>query len=160
MSDPGKRRYSPFPKTIGDCIEPLTRPVFKTQGLAGTRIITDWAKIVGPAMAARCIPQKLSFPQQKTVGGTLTIAVESGFATELQHLQPMILDRLATYFGYKAVSRIVISHTLPKPAAEPKPAKPVSKLPEGCAAYADSVEDEELKKALQSFAHTLSGQKT
>jgi hypothetical protein len=153
-----KRRFSLFPKTLSQIIEPLTRPVFKAQGIATTRLVTEWEQIVGTKLAQHSLPQKLSFPAGKTVGGTLTVAVSNGFATEMQHMQPVILDRLGTYFGYKAVERITISHTYqpapkPKPAA-PKPAK--AALPAGSEKLADEVTDPELKQALQSFAKTLS----
>ena len=152
------RKFSLFPKGIKACIEPLTRPVFKAQGLASTRLIEEWENIVGPALARNSVPQKLSFPAGKTVDGTLTIAAGSGFATELQHMQPVILERLSTYFGYKAVSRLTISHTYVKePVKKIEPRAPRKNLlPKESAQLADEVTDPELKEALQSFAKSLS----
>lgn len=146
-----------LPKTLSQCIEPITRPVFKTQGLAGTRIISEWPSIVGTKFASHCIPQKLSFSAGKKTDGTLSIAVENGFAPELQHLQPVILDRLATYFGYKAVTRITISHTyIPEPENLPSmPLKP--KLHKNTITITEQIEDEELRTALTNIAKTLSG---
>lgn len=153
------KRHSMFPKTLSQCIEPITRPVFKTQGLAGTKIISEWASIVGEKFATHCIPQKLSFSAGKKTDGTLSIAVENGFATELQHLQPIILDRLATYFGYKAVSRITISHTyVPEPEKLPSPPLK-SHLINKCIKLTEPIEDEELRTALTNIARTLSGLK-
>lgn len=158
MSGDGKRRFSLFPKTLASCVEPLTRPVFKAQGLAGSRILTEWAAIAGPQLARHCTPEKLSFPPGKKNGGTLTISVENGFATELQHMQPVILERLAGYFGYSAVARITISHTWTAAAPKKKPAARPPTLPASCARMADNVGDGALKDALQSLARTLSGQ--
>jgi hypothetical protein len=149
-----KRYYSLFPKTLESLIEPLTRPVFKEKGLAGARIITEWPNIVGRSLAAHCIPEKLSFPRGKKTGGTLTIAVENGFATELQHMQPQILERLSGYFGYQSVSRITISHSYLKAQSITK--KSTAKTP--CAidtSALESLDDPELKLALQSFAQGL-----
>jgi hypothetical protein len=158
-SPPVKRRYSMFPKTLSACVEPLTRPVLKAQGLAGSRILTDWHTIVGPHLAKFTIPEKIAFPPGKKNGGTLTIAAENGFATELQHMQAVILERLAGYFGYTAITRVVISHSY-LPAAKPPAIKPriAKSLPATCAAAAESVTDPELRAALQSLAKTLSGQ--
>jgi hypothetical protein len=151
-----KKRYrSAFPKTIGQCVEPLTRPVFKAQGLAGARIISNWPQIVGPELAAHCVPQKLSFPAGKTTDGTLTVAVENGFAPEIQHLQPVILERLAHYFGYRAVSRLTISHSF-LPATE-KSKKHKVKTALEPVSMSEEITDPELKMALQSLAETLSG---
>ena len=157
MSAGGKRKYSFFPKTLASCVEPLTRPLFKTQGLAGSRILTEWTTIAG-ALARHTAPEKISFPPGKKSGGTLTISVENGFATELQHMQPVILERLAMYFGYAAVARIVISHTWPAaaPPVKAPPRRPV--LPKDCSQMADDIEDAELKAALKSLADTLAGQ--
>ena len=153
-----KRYYSLFPKTLSSCIEPLTRPVLKSQGLAGSRLLSQWQEVVGEAMAARSYPAKLSFPRGKTTDGTLTIAVENGFATEIQHMMPIILERLATYYGYKAVSRIIISHSYAQ-TQKPKPVKPQNKIDIDYTKLADDITDKELKEALSSFANTLSGKK-
>lgn len=155
MSEEQKRRWSLFPKTLSACIEPVTKPVLKTQGLAGSRIISEWPAIVGAQLSSHCQPQKLSFPAGKKTDGTLSIAVENGFAPELQHMQPLILERLATYFGYKAVSRITIAHTYaPQTQKPPEPMpKPLSKA---SISLTENIEDEELRAALSNMAKTLS----
>lgn len=155
------RKYSLFPKTLTDCIEPLTRPVFKAKGLAHTRLLTEWSQIVGPELAASSIPEKLSFPTGKTNDGILTISVQNGFAPQMQHMQPIILERLSTYFGYKAVSRIHISHSYKKAAATPPPApKPAyaPKLPTSALdRISTQVDDPELQAVLESFGQALTG---
>jgi hypothetical protein len=145
------------PKTLSECIVPITKPVFKMHGLAGTRIITEWRSIVGGNLADHCIPQKLSFPAGKKTGGTLSISVENGYATELQHMQPVILERLATYFGYKAVTRITISHTYAPEAKTPAASITFESLPPDCIKLTETVEDKELQAALASIAKTLCG---
>lgn len=149
------RKSSLFPKTLSECVEKIARPALKTQGLAGSRIISEWGSIVGGRLAGHCLPQKLAFPAGKKSGGTLSIAVENGFAIELQHAQPIILERLATYFGYRAVARIVISHTY-VPEVENKKKPPVKKvLPRSAIQLAAGVEDAELREALMGIAKTL-----
>lgn len=151
------RRYSLFPKSLDECIEPVLRPVLKSQGLAGSRLLVRWPEIVGQRLARYSIPEKIHFPAGKRTDGTLTIAVENGFALEIQHLQPIILERLATYFGYKAITRIAISASLPASESEeivniPQPAT-LALDPN----LAEPIEDEDLKSAFSSFAKTLSG---
>lgn len=152
-----KRTWSLFPKTLSACIEPAVRPVMKTQGLAGSRIINEWPSVVGETLAAHCIPQQLSFPPGKKSGGTLSVAVENGFATELQHLQPLIIERLATYFGYKAVVRVTISHTYVPEAAPPAPKARAATLSAEHTDLSTHVQDPELRAALEAMAKTLSG---
>ncbi len=69
----------------------------------------------------------------------------------------MILERLATYFGYKAVIRINISHTYIPEIEKSQPAPLLKSLPNSCINMAENVEDEELRNALKSIARTLSG---
>lgn len=157
MSD-DVRRSSLFPKTLGSCIEPLTRPALKANGLAGSRILTEWPSIVGAQLAAHSSPEKLHFPRGEKTGGTLTISVESGFAPQLQHMQPIILERLASYFGYAAISRITISHSWAKPA-EPLPKRKPPALPKNSVALTQEVDDPELRAALESLARALAGEK-
>ncbi len=150
------RKTSMFPRTLAQCIEPAVRPVLKSQGLAGSRILTEWPAIVGKKLAAYSVPEKLSFPPGKKTGGTLTIAVENGFAPEIQHQQPIIMQRLATYFGYQAIARISISHTyLPIQASNAKLPAKKGALPKAIGSYADEIKDDELRATLQSFAKTL-----
>ncbi len=152
----GFRRTSMFPKTLAQCIEPVTKPVFKTQGLAGTKIISEWESIVGKKLAGHSNPQKLSFPAGKKTDGTLSIAVENGFATELQHLQPLIIERIATYFGYKAVTRITITHSYSvETSKEPRTVKK-NILPASACELAAEIEDSELRAAFTNMAKTLS----
>lgn len=157
MSEPF-RRFSLFPKTLGACVEPVTRPALRSQGLAGTKILTEWPSIVGPELARHSMPEHLSFPRGKKTGGTLVISVESGFATHIQHMQAVIMERLASYFGYQAIARITISHSwVPEKVEAPRPAPKVS-LPKGAHSCTDGVEDDELREVLASFAKALSGE--
>jgi hypothetical protein len=162
MNDDTTRRYSLFPKTLASCVEPVTRPLFKEQASATTRLITQWESIAGPELARHTKVEKLSFPKGKQNGGTLTVSVENGFALEIQHMQQVIMDRLAEYFGYRAIERIAISHTFLPPAETPTSSSKKMKpsLPSGSGKIAEGVEDNELKAALQSLAKTLSGQHT
>lgn len=164
MTIENKRQCYLFPVSLSECIESLTKPALKSKGLAGSRLLTGWEAVVGPALARHTIPEKLTFSINKKTGGqkthgTLTIACENGFATELQHMQPMIIERIAQYFGYQAVSRITISHSwIPAAAVRPQPPSLPSTLPQECVALTQTIDDPELRAALQSFAKSLSGQ--
>lgn len=151
-----KRRYSLFPKVLASVVEPLTRPVLKTKGAGLSRLLTQWPDIVGVALAAHCFPEKISFPSGKKTDGTLTIAVENGFATEIQHLQSLLIERLASYYGYKAISRIAISHSYSPQIRRKEDHKKTAALPRNIHTHAQNIDDVELKAALESLAKTLS----
>ncbi|MDE3060626.1 MAG: DUF721 domain-containing protein, partial [Pseudomonadota bacterium] len=92
-------------------------------------------------------------------GGTLAIAVENGFSLEFQHMQPVILERMATYFGYQAITRIVIARTFE--VSETPPPAPAKKIPSrNRTVITEAIDDGELREALQSLAETLSHPRT
>ncbi|MDX2073392.1 MAG: DciA family protein [Alphaproteobacteria bacterium] len=152
--NPTKRRYSLFSKTLKSCVEPVVRPVLKANGLAASKLISEWEQLVGKDMAAHTLPVKLAFAKDKNSEGTLTIACSGVHALTLQHMQPVIIERIASYFGYRAVARIAIEQ---RPMSAP-PAPVIRKIP--AAKNVDStciteVEDEELRNALSGLAKTF-----
>jgi hypothetical protein len=151
-----KRRYSLFSKTLKSCVDPVLRPIIKTQGAAASKLITEWPEIVGNDIAAYSAPIRLQFPKDKNSGGTLYIACEGAHALTLQHMAPMLIERLTMYFGYPAVARIMLEQTLisREPTTKPKPTSRKTAPPINTDCLAD-IEDEELKKVLTDFATTL-----
>jgi hypothetical protein len=138
----------------------LTRAALGKRGFAEGGIVTDWAAIVGPDLAARSLPEKLSFPHGARRDGTLQVRVAGALALELQHLEPLVIERINGYFGYSAVARLKIRQG-PLPRArhrpQPKPLDPAA-AQEVDAAVAD-VTDPQLKAALAGFGRALRGRK-
>ncbi len=105
---------------IGKHVDKLTRGVFSAHGFAYAQILTHWETIVGPEMAKFCRPARLRWPkgqerikdERRRLGGTLTVTVEGPAAIELQHDTPRIIERLNTFYGYRAVTdiRVVQGH--------------------------------------------------
>lgn len=116
-----KRSFKPFPRTLRECVAPLTAPVFRKHGIEA-KLVNDWASIVGTEIAAHTSPGTLRFPKGQKVGGTLTVLVESAYALPLQYQTPLVIEKLAVYFGHRAVERIALSQT--RIAEEPPPALP------------------------------------
>lgn len=134
----------------------VTRPVFGRFGFASGALVVDWPAIVGPAVASHTLPLRIKFPPKDRTGGTLVIKVaSSAFATELQHLEPLIIQRINGYFGYGAVARLQLKHgpLPPRPAraaaAAPPPASP--RLAETLA----TVEDDDLRAALERLGRRI-----
>ena len=126
---PAPRYFSLFPKPLSKTLTQVVGPVYKKHGFAEHRILTEWRQIVGEELAGCSLPQKLVLPRGRKEGGTLHVLAASGRALELQHLQPVILGKIATYFGYPAVSRLASTQTSSplfrkeaKAASAPKPA--------------------------------------
>lgn len=153
--DKNTRRYSLFSKTLKSVVEPTLRPVLKQHGVAASKIIAEWQNIVGVELARYTLPVKLTFSKEKNSGGVLTVACEGAHALTLQHIQPIIIERIAGYFGYKAVARITIEQ---RPiAAAPTKKITAKKHQKVDKSLLDGVEDEELKAALSQLANSLAG---
>ena len=85
---------------LAQMVSKITREAFRDRGFHQASILTDWSEIVGSEMAAKSCPEKIS------KHGVLTLRVEGPFALKFQHMEPQLLDRIATHFGHKAVTRI------------------------------------------------------
>lgn len=147
-TDQDRRRYGMV--QVGIPVGMLTKPIFGRHGFAGGAMIVDWPAIVGAAVASYTLPIRVRFPLNERTGGTLEIKVaNSAFATELQHLEPLILDRINGYFGWGAVARLKLRHgPLPprsKPVVAPLEPKAEARLDQ----VLEQVEDPDLRAALE-----------
>ena len=92
-------------------IDKLTRNVFRKKGFATAKIIMEWEQILGnPQLARHTTPFKITYPVGKTTDGVLYIKTSGSLALELQQYEPKIIEKIATYFGFKAISHIKIIH--------------------------------------------------
>ncbi|MDE0795363.1 MAG: DciA family protein [Alphaproteobacteria bacterium] len=101
--DPSQRKARGL-LTVGTSLPHLAAPALRKRGFAQAKLITDWPAIVGEEMARYTVPQKLVFPRGSKTDAILHLRVASGYALELQHSAPQIIDRINGFFGYRAVS--------------------------------------------------------
>jgi len=136
--------------------ERVTRPLFGRFGFANGALAADWAAIVGSAVAAHTLPLRIKFPPKERTEGTLVIKVaSSAFATELQHLEPLVLERINSHFGYRAVARLQLRHG-PLPPRPTRPAPPPEAEPDPeLARRLARVDDPELREALERLGRRL-----
>ncbi len=80
----------------------LTRQAFAERGFHEAAILADWTAIVGEDLADKCAAIQLGGD------GALVVRADGATATALQHMEPQILDRIATYFGFRAVKRLTL----------------------------------------------------
>lgn len=157
--DKDNRRYSMV--QVGIPVGVLTKPIFGRHGFAGGAMIVDWPAIVGAAVSAYTLPIRVRFAKGERSGGTLEIKVaNSAFATELQHLEPLILERINGYFGWAAVARLKLRHG-PLPPRQADRAQPPPPLPaltnERLGQVLDAVSDPELRAALERLGRHVAG---
>lgn len=144
-------------------VDRITRPVFGKHGFASGALLVDWPSIVGSAVAAHTLPVRIKFPPKERTEGTLVIKVaSSAFATELQHLEPLIIERINGYFGWQAVTRLKLMHG-PLPARQPVKAPPPEPSPKAVRELEKTlaqVEDEELKAVLGRLGRYIATRKS
>ena len=136
----------------------ITRRAFARRGFSEAAVVTDWPTIVGPALAAETIPERLVFPRGSRAGGTLHIRVGGAFATELQHLEPLVIERINRHFGYAAVARLTMVQgpVQPRLAPQRKKSRPISGEQERFVQKRVSeVGDEPLRRALTKLGKAV-----
>lgn len=139
-------------RIVAALLPPDLKRAFKARGFAEQAVVTEWAAIVGPELAARCVPEGLGRD------GALRVRAEGSAAPELQHMAPVVLERVATFFGYRAATRLVILHgARPRPRPRPRPEpRPLSAEEAALIARrAAGVEDAELADALERLGRRV-----
>lgn len=95
--------------SVSKTILPLAKQLLGAKGLMEIEILSSWTSIVGEDLAQYSLPQKIFFRKNERSDGTLELLVLSGaFAMEIKQRESQILDKINTYFGYKAVSKLKI----------------------------------------------------
>lgn len=107
IPDAPKRCYL-FPKKLSDSLTYPIAPAMKKRGFSKAEMLRHWESIVGHELGARCQPVKLVYGHTSHTEATLHVRTRSVWALEIQHSTPLILERLAAYYGYKVATRIVI----------------------------------------------------
>jgi hypothetical protein len=147
-------------RRVGVELTHLTSPILGKQGLGEAKLLSEWAAIVGTALAGHCWPVKLAFPRGQRQEGVLRLRVAPGVAVEIQHREPVILERINAYFGYRAVARLAIVQGPPPPRSETPPAPPRPLQESERAALQrrlDGIEDPILRDALERLGSAIIG---
>jgi hypothetical protein len=149
---PEESERSCRPRAAGELLGDIGGQSFRRFGFVQSAIVSRWGDIVGERYAKASCPESIKFPAGKKAGGVLTLLVEGAHAPLIQHLTPMIVERVNRFFGYAAINRIVFKQgKIPAPAARPQrpQLRPVPKeLGEGLREIADP----ELRACLESLA--------
>ena len=151
-------------RALAAAAAPITKPVFARRGFADGAVINDWPAIVGPHLAAHSTPEKIAHGRGERSEGTLHLKVDSGsLATELQHLEPQLIERVNAHFGYCAVARLKLIHG-PAPAPQPRPAKKARRLGEGeekdLKGRLAGIADADLRAALEALGRAVKGRRS
>ena len=140
------------PRSAGELIGGVGDRSFRRFGFVQSSIVSRWAEIVGERYARVSSPESIRFPTGRKAGGVLTLLVEGAHAPLIQHLTPLIVERVNRFFGYAAINRIVFRQGKPM-APPPRPDRPqLRPVPKELGEGLREIADPELRACLESLA--------
>jgi len=146
---PAGQRHVYGPRALGALVPAVTRAAFRRRAPATAQVLTDWAAIVGPALADLTLPRRLQ-------GGTLSVSCAGPIAMELQHLTTELLARINGHLGRPIVERLRFVQDADfskKPA--PEPAEVRAGVAQAAEAAVSGVPPGELRDALASLGRAV-----
>ena len=150
----------------------LTRKAIEKYGFSAAALLTDWSVIVGADLARYTCPKRLKWPRAVDAwseteaagrpGATLELLVDGARALDVQYKARQIVERINSYFGYRAIAdmRIIQAQAEqlgPHGAARPTPRQVVAtrKHASGPAPDLMKVGDDALRGALERLQLNL-----
>jgi len=139
-------------RAVSEIVPDVGRAAFRRFGFVQSSVVSRWGEIVGDKYAKLSAPESIRFPQGKRAEGVLTLIVTGAHAPMMQHVVPVVIERVNRFFGYAAVARVVIRQgELPAPRTKPtRPAFTV--VPTDLGDSLKTIADPELKAVLESLA--------
>lgn len=140
------------PRAAGDLLADIGGRSFRRFGFVQSAIVSRWPEIVGERYAKVSSPESIRFPTGGKAGGALTLLVDGAHAPLIQHLAPIIIDRVNRFFGYSAINRIIFRQGKPV-TVEPKRTRPeLRPVPKELGEGLREIADPELRACLESLA--------
>ena len=82
-------RHRGGPRGLASTLPRVMKVLLRGRGFTEAGVLTDWPDIVGRPLADFTSPERLARD------GTLHLRVSGGWALEVTHLEPALLDRIA-----------------------------------------------------------------
>ncbi|MCC2096345.1 MAG: DUF721 domain-containing protein [Hyphomicrobiales bacterium] len=103
-------------RSLGEFTPAALGPAAAKLGFGEGDIILHWPDIAGERLAQVSEPERLQWPVRgkKTLPGeapepaALVLRVEGAFAIEIQHLAPLLIERINTRLGWRCIGRIML----------------------------------------------------
>jgi hypothetical protein len=142
-------------RSAGELVGEVGGMAFKRFGFVQSAIVSRWSEIVGERYAKVSSPESIRFPTGRKGGGALTLLVEGAHAPLMQHLAPIIIERVNRFFGHAAVNRVIFRQG--RQAAQPvRPTRPeLRPVPKEIGEGLREIADPELRACLESLASQI-----
>lgn len=162
------RKPRPRAKPLADFVDVCLGPSLARQGFATSDVIVAWADIVGERLAEFTQPLKIEWkrkgpnadPEARPEPAILVVRTESAFALEMQHLAPIVIERVNTYYGWRCIGRIVLKQGPVRRAEKKRPVVPVLSEADRkrVKAATQPIEEDALRLALDRLGQAIVGQ--
>lgn len=100
-------RYGRGFRSIGKIAEPTIRDTCKSYGFTHLPILQNWHSIAGQDLAGKCRPVRVKVDRRGN--RTLYVLAQGACATEIEYTVPLLLERIATACGCRAVDNIRVT---------------------------------------------------
>jgi hypothetical protein len=146
-------------RAVSELLPSVGGAAFRRFGFVQSSVVSRWKEIVGDRYAGVSSPESIRFPAGKRSGGVLTLVVEGAHAPMIQHVAPVIVERVNRFFGYAAVERVQFRQGMVKLArAKPRPAPPsLRPIPADLGDSLREIADPELRLCLEALARGVAG---
>jgi len=162
MAKPGgttKRKGEEAPRAnrarpVADMLPAIGGAAFRRFGFVQSSIVSRWREIVGERYAGVSAPESIRFPVGKRSNGVLSLVVEGAHAPMMQHVAPVIVERVNRFFGYPAIERVQFRQGIVKVAKAASRQAPPSlrPIPADLGDSLRTIADPELRACLESLA--------
>lgn len=141
-------------RAVSEMLPDVGRAAFRRFGFVQSSVVSRWPEIVGERYAGISAPESIRFPAGRRSDGVLTLAVEGAHAPMMQHVAPVIVERVNRFFGYPAVARVHFKQAMVQlvRARKPAPAASLEPIPAELGDSLRSIADPELRACLEALA--------
>lgn len=157
----GKRGFA----QAGRLVETHIRAAGEKRGFAVSRVLTHWADIVGPDLAALMHPVDVRYGREGGFGATLTVLCSGARAPLAEMRKEDVRARVNAAYGYNAIARVRVTQTAAQGFAEgqaafgaapaTEQAGPAPEIVAQAVQTAAPIGDSALRAALETLAQNI-----
>jgi len=98
-------------KLLSTSVNSIIYNIFKRQSPILAELIINWGKVAGAKFSLNSQPLKIisSWEKKQRINILYVKASNASIAMEMSYQQDIIMERIAVYFGYKAIHKIKIT---------------------------------------------------
>jgi len=151
-----KKSYGlqPIDQKITDLLKPLFQGS-KKEFILINNLVKNWSDLIGKKYAPFCYPKSVNF-DKSSKNAKLTIAVyNSSVGMFLESNSEIILEKIASFYGFKSINKISIKQEPKEVAIKPEEIKLPKQQQEFLQKRIKDIEDPELAKTLENLGKQI-----